>query len=226
MYTRHFCLFQKIDEQLNRILSSDEQILLKPYIDETLDICLLMCIQDPPVFIPTDTDKEGSQFDQTLYKAYMNISKQIEYVVWPPSYLYNGGSMLSKGVAEGKQTLEAKPPLDRNDSKERPISVSSVQLLEKNISTDSKTTAQSAVIIVGDDIPGILANQGADGRSHSEKIHDSGVKVAVVSSDKQSPVRQRNPTSSDAVSASVAKGSKKKKAPLLPDVYDSRVTQL
>ena len=178
------------------------------------------------MFIPTDIDKEDSQFDQTLYKAYMNLSKQIEYVVWPPSYLYNGGSMLSKGVAEGKHTLETKPPLDKNDNKERPTSVSSVQLQEKSISTDSNTRAQSAVIVVGDDIPGTFANKGADGRSHSGKIHGSGVKVAVVSSDTQSPGRQINPASSDVVSASVAKGSKKRKAPLLPDVYDSRVTQL
>ena len=56
-------------------------------------------------------------------------------------------------------------------------------------------------------------------------MYGSEVKVAVVSSDKQSPDRPLMPTSSGVVPASFAKGSKKK-APLLPDVYDSRVTQL
>ena len=62
-----------------------------------------MCIQDPPVALgPSVT--QGHMFDTSLYRAYTQTGPYIDYEVWPPLYLCEGGSLLTKGVAQGSTT--------------------------------------------------------------------------------------------------------------------------
>ncbi|XP_053399062.1 putative leucine-rich repeat-containing protein DDB_G0290503 [Mercenaria mercenaria] len=70
------------------------------YTSECLEICWFMVIQDPPVaFAPLL--RKGSGFNTDLYKPYTSSGTHIDYVVWPPLLLHEGGPILAKGVAQG-----------------------------------------------------------------------------------------------------------------------------
>jgi len=59
-----------------------------------------MCVQDPPVTLTWLPPADGA-FDHDLYRAYTRNGSHIEYVVWPVLYLHEGGSIITKGVAQG-----------------------------------------------------------------------------------------------------------------------------
>ena len=42
-------------------------------------------------------------FNTDVYKYYLSTGKILDYVVWPAMYLYEGGPLIMKGVAEGKK---------------------------------------------------------------------------------------------------------------------------
>lgn len=58
-----------------------------------------MCVQDPPVFIEANTPKGA--FDKDVYRAYTKSGQDYAFLVWPPLYLYKGGQLLGKGIAQG-----------------------------------------------------------------------------------------------------------------------------
>ena len=58
-----------------------------------------MCVQDPPVFIEAKTPKGA--FNKDLYRAYTKSGQDYAFLVWPPLYLYKGGQLLGKGIAQG-----------------------------------------------------------------------------------------------------------------------------
>ena len=72
------------------------------YIKSCIDICWLMAIQSPPMYLDFEIDKK-SKFDDKKYKAYLKTGKKIDFMVWPPIYLTKGGNLLAKGVVEGKR---------------------------------------------------------------------------------------------------------------------------
>jgi hypothetical protein len=43
----------------------------------------------------------GERLSTDIYKTYTKSGKFIDYIVWPVLYLYQGGNILSKGVAQG-----------------------------------------------------------------------------------------------------------------------------
>ena len=62
-----------------------------------------MAVQSPPVHIHfEDKNKKKIKFDNEKYKAYTKSGAEVDYVVWPPLYLHEGGSLLSKGIAQAK----------------------------------------------------------------------------------------------------------------------------
>ncbi|KAL3879315.1 hypothetical protein ACJMK2_031616 [Sinanodonta woodiana] len=73
----------------------------KKYIDACVELCWLMVIQDPPVVIETPASKD-SAFDTNTYRAYTTTGSKIDFVVWPALRLHQGGALLTKGVAQGK----------------------------------------------------------------------------------------------------------------------------
>ncbi|XP_052795699.1 myosin-10-like [Mya arenaria] len=72
------------------------------YVEECAKICWLARLHDPPVYIEFEDIKDDSLFKAEMYKAYTKTGKRLDYVVWPPVFLYKNGPMLSKGVAQGK----------------------------------------------------------------------------------------------------------------------------
>ncbi|XP_053389424.1 LOW QUALITY PROTEIN: golgin subfamily A member 4-like [Mercenaria mercenaria] len=92
MYVSH--LRRSADKTLRTALE------VSPYTSECLEICWFMVIQDPPVaFAPLL--RKGSGFNTDLYKPYTSSGTLVDYVVWPPLLLHEGGPILAKGVAQG-----------------------------------------------------------------------------------------------------------------------------
>ena len=61
-----------------------------------------MAVQDPPIALD---NSKPEKFDSTKYRGYQHNGPYTAYVVWPAITLHKDGPMLSKGVAEGSNTL-------------------------------------------------------------------------------------------------------------------------
>ena len=76
---------------------------LKQYISLCIQLNWQMAIQSPPIHILFEpVSKKSLKFDKDKYHTYTKAGNDIDYVVWPPVLLYEGGELLSKGVAQGK----------------------------------------------------------------------------------------------------------------------------
>ncbi|KAH3830594.1 uncharacterized protein LOC127877437 isoform X1 [Dreissena polymorpha] len=71
-----------------------------PYIKKCVELCWMMCVQDPPAVL--DWSAQEGAFNVDLYRAYTKSGSQLEFVVWPIIYLHEGGPVLLKGVAQGR----------------------------------------------------------------------------------------------------------------------------
>ena len=99
--TRYFSSLQGILDQ-----SSFDYLHKQPYnsdkatafIRKCIKLSWLMCVQDPPLVLSTETPIE---FRTTLFREYVTRGPYVAYVVWPILYLHEGGPVLSKGVAKG-----------------------------------------------------------------------------------------------------------------------------
>ncbi|KAL3879249.1 hypothetical protein ACJMK2_031554 [Sinanodonta woodiana] len=74
---------------------------IRPYMDECVEICLLMNIQEPPVELRGLERLSGADFDLSAFQPYTKSGNKIEYIVWPAMYLHQNGPILRKGVAQG-----------------------------------------------------------------------------------------------------------------------------
>ncbi|KAL4230135.1 hypothetical protein ACF0H5_010520 [Mactra antiquata] len=83
-----------------RIDKSNTNII--KYISKCIDICWSMRRHEPPVYVHFPTDLEGLPLDTKLYRPYTKSGKLLHFVVWPVLYLHEGGPLLSKGVAQGR----------------------------------------------------------------------------------------------------------------------------
>ncbi|KAH3838974.1 hypothetical protein DPMN_112392 [Dreissena polymorpha] len=77
---------------------------VKEYWHKCLEICWLMAIQDPPVSMETNAERHGEVFDYGRYRHYTKPGKYIDFIVWPALNVTTEGSILYKGVAQGKDT--------------------------------------------------------------------------------------------------------------------------
>ncbi|KAK3593598.1 hypothetical protein CHS0354_018694 [Potamilus streckersoni] len=84
------------------VLKRLEAVNVKRYIDKCTEVCWYMSVQDPQLFMEGDQSPEG-KFDSSKYREYTKKGPYEEFVVWPVLYLYRGGPMLSKGVAQGSK---------------------------------------------------------------------------------------------------------------------------
>lgn len=75
----------------------ETEVSLKPveaYCKKCAELCWYVAIQDPPM------DMKFSDMKLDDLKAYTQSGKEMEYVVWPPLYLHEKGSLISKGIAQ------------------------------------------------------------------------------------------------------------------------------
>lgn len=71
------------------------------YIMKCIELCWFMHLNDPPIHIDFKV-KPGDKFDTNKFKIYTKSGNKIDYVVWPPVLLHEGGPLLCKGVSQGK----------------------------------------------------------------------------------------------------------------------------
>ncbi|XP_060566866.1 uncharacterized protein LOC132725703 [Ruditapes philippinarum] len=83
------------------VITEEEALLIAKFIEKCVSVCWLMSIQDPPVYIDVKIDMHGERLSTDIYKPYTKSGKFIDYIVWPVLYLFEGGNILSKGIAQG-----------------------------------------------------------------------------------------------------------------------------
>ena len=93
-----------------KVLKNDdgEATKLFDYAMKCCELCLFMCVKDPPLFVEFLTDvsiQEKVTFSNEHYKAYTKKGKYIQFLVWPCLFLEKNGAILAKGIAQGGDEL-------------------------------------------------------------------------------------------------------------------------
>ncbi|XP_052793888.1 uncharacterized protein LOC128227415 isoform X2 [Mya arenaria] len=94
-------------------LKNDKHVIA--YCNTAVEIAWFSQIQDPPMallFEPKENDA------LLFFRSYTILGKDLDYVIWPVMLLNDGGSIVSKGVAQYKRIENTKAP-DQNVSKEK-----------------------------------------------------------------------------------------------------------
>ncbi|KAK3594511.1 hypothetical protein CHS0354_030857 [Potamilus streckersoni] len=75
----------------------------KLYMNECVDLCWMMNLHQKPMHLDISVqDRDGyKSFDTEKFRPYTKTGQHVDFVVWPALYLFDGGSLLQKGVAQG-----------------------------------------------------------------------------------------------------------------------------
>lgn len=92
--------------QITQVSFGTAESCCERFVSESLRLCWLMAIQDPPVRIMDWKGLHGQPFNKNVFKHYTNTGTIVDYVVWPPLLLHEEGSLLGKGVAQGMDSDE------------------------------------------------------------------------------------------------------------------------
>ena len=97
-------MFQEIANKLRNNVDIGNEVVnaCKNYISRCVELCWLMRIQDPPCVLNWNIASD-KHFNTEMYKFYLTTGQELAYIVWPAMYLYEGGPLVMKGVAEGKK---------------------------------------------------------------------------------------------------------------------------
>lgn len=90
-----------LSSETEKTLTDDQMQACEPYIGHCVQLCWLMCVQDPPVNISWNVES-GAKFNSDLYRHYTKTGYTVDFLVWPTLRLHQDGPLLCKGVAQGK----------------------------------------------------------------------------------------------------------------------------
>lgn len=76
--------------------------ILFSYIKRCVHFCWMMNMHSDLVHIKFVQISDQKEFDTDMFKTFRTAGKHIAYIVWPPLYSSDGGKILVKGIAEGK----------------------------------------------------------------------------------------------------------------------------
>ncbi|XP_060571879.1 uncharacterized protein LOC132730048 [Ruditapes philippinarum] len=93
-------LSRKIKHLPSSLLESEA---FKPFVQQCLELCWLMAIQDPPLYLTLENCKTDQIFDGNTFKEYIESGPYVEFVVWPAVFLEKDGPLLCKGVVQCKK---------------------------------------------------------------------------------------------------------------------------
>ncbi|XP_060078528.1 uncharacterized protein LOC132558026 [Ylistrum balloti] len=82
-------------KEYNQKLKDD--LYYKRYLHSCVELCWLMRLQDPPVFMMATIVAESTK---DHFRAYTRSGKHFDFIVWPALFLYKDGPLLYKGVAQ------------------------------------------------------------------------------------------------------------------------------
>ena len=97
-YVLNECINTFKDSVLKQLGVEDKHF--REYIEQCGELCWLMCVQSPPVYMERSW---GDKFDKDKYRPYTRDGKTVEFLVWPVLYLHRTGGIMLKGVAQGKR---------------------------------------------------------------------------------------------------------------------------
>ena len=81
------------------MLSSGSPRQLSVYANKCFEICFLLQIQDPPLYISLTSEQDlTNETNKDCFRYVKRRGRKTKMVAWPPLYLYKGGPLLSKGV--------------------------------------------------------------------------------------------------------------------------------
>ena len=216
------------------IQSEPERTSLKKFTDETFDVCMLMCLQDPLVVI--ESDEPGAKFDTNTYKAYTISGKFVDYVVWPALRLHQGGPLLGKGIAQGRKSKDGKgkkeatqtraasgrpqtPPIDYT------LDIGAEVKANTNQNTNKRSDKHASRQTAGDANNTPSAQDGQHQVSKVTVLSTSGAKstrkISGASQKKQAP---SHPQTDDSVTKPPASATGVKKSVINVDGKGSKVT--
>lgn len=110
---------------------------MKAFLHKCIELCWLMVIQDPPIFMDVNIKRYNEKYDSNSFKAYTQSGKYIEYIVWPPIFLQKGGSILMKGIAQCKPKASTPEGGDITTSQSTDIDMDQQALDRTLLSKDS-----------------------------------------------------------------------------------------
>ncbi|KAH3833554.1 hypothetical protein DPMN_106867 [Dreissena polymorpha] len=84
----------------HKISSKNIGPYLQAYAMKAVELAWFAVIDDPPLEL--EIAERGSLFDRDKYTPYTRTGEFIDYVIWPV-IMYKDGTILCKGVAEGRQ---------------------------------------------------------------------------------------------------------------------------
>ncbi|KAL3879701.1 hypothetical protein ACJMK2_031988 [Sinanodonta woodiana] len=88
----------EIGKSLYDIVDHDVYKICQDYIAECTEVCWLMCVKSPPMYISAD---KTDTLQHHLYTWYTTSGKYVAYVVWPTLFQYKDGPIMKRGVAQG-----------------------------------------------------------------------------------------------------------------------------
>nr|XP_022327672.1 leucine zipper protein 1-like [Crassostrea virginica] len=71
------------------------------YVDSCVEICWFMVIQSPPFYLSCIAPP-GEMVDTSKYTFYRTSGRYVDFVVWPILFDREGGTVISKGVVQGR----------------------------------------------------------------------------------------------------------------------------
>ncbi|XP_033742764.1 centromere-associated protein E-like isoform X2 [Pecten maximus] len=88
--------------ELSRINQNPKEVgpNLKLYIQKCVELCWLMCTQNPPLFLYKDV-KLNDHFEQDYFRFYTCGGTNVDFLVWPALLCNQNGNLLRKGVCQG-----------------------------------------------------------------------------------------------------------------------------
>ncbi|KAL3879700.1 hypothetical protein ACJMK2_031987 [Sinanodonta woodiana] len=88
----------EIGKYLKDIVDTYVYEICQDYIAECTEVCWLMCVNSPPMYISAD---KTDTFQHHLYTWYTASGKYVSYVVWPTLFQYKDGPIMQRGEAQG-----------------------------------------------------------------------------------------------------------------------------
>ncbi|XP_069129542.1 uncharacterized protein [Argopecten irradians] len=71
----------------------------EPFVFACVDVCWLMAVKEPPMYLDFSC-KPGSKVNKDVYSSYTKTGNKMDFLVWPPVYIYEKGHLLYKGVLQ------------------------------------------------------------------------------------------------------------------------------
>ncbi|KAL3879287.1 hypothetical protein ACJMK2_031588 [Sinanodonta woodiana] len=81
----------------------------RKYLEDCIELCWRMTMQEKPMYLDTSVAIQDGQkhFDNEKFRSYTKTGQYVDFVVWPALYLFEGGPLIERGIAQGSHETES-----------------------------------------------------------------------------------------------------------------------